>query len=126
MHTSTRKSPFEIVEGWSKVPPILRMDQKIFTAVEYVCDLQTSFQKIKDTIQALQQKQKRVPDKHGCFLEFKEDEWVLLKFSKSHLKHTMGIGKECMQVIKSTMISLHAVTMDLSKFTNTLMNRLIG
>ena len=51
VHTSTGKSPFEIVEGRSKVPPILRMHQKIFTADEYVRDLQASFQKIKDAIQ---------------------------------------------------------------------------
>ena len=51
MHTSIGKSPFEIVEGRSKVPPILRMHQKIF-ADEYVHDLQASFQKIKDVIQA--------------------------------------------------------------------------
>ena len=54
------KSPFEIVEGRSKVPPILRMHQKIFAAYEYVHDLQASFQKIKDAIQESQQKQKRV------------------------------------------------------------------
>ena len=43
VHTSTRKSPFEIVEGRSKGPPILRMHQKIFAADEYVRDLQASF-----------------------------------------------------------------------------------
>ena len=43
MHTSTGKSPFEIVEGRSKFPRILRMHQKIFFADKYVRDLQASF-----------------------------------------------------------------------------------
>ena len=67
---STGKSPLKIVEDWSKVPPILRMHQKIFTANEYVHDLQASFQKIKDAIHKSQQKQKRMADKHQCFLAF--------------------------------------------------------
>ena len=90
VHTSTGKSPFEIIEGRSKVPPILRMHQKIFAANEYVRDLQTSFQKIKDTIQVSQQKQKLAVDKHRRPLKFKEDDWILLKFSKARLRHTSG------------------------------------
>ena len=54
VHTSIGKSPFGIVEGWSKFPPILRMHQKIFTGDEYVRDLQASFQKIKDAIKESQ------------------------------------------------------------------------
>ena len=37
VHTSTGKSPFEIVEGRSKVPPILRMHQKIFVLQTSMC-----------------------------------------------------------------------------------------
>ena len=66
------------------------MHQKIFAADEYVRDLQASFQKIKDAIQESQQKQKRAADKHRRFLAFKEDDWVLLKFSKARLRHTTG------------------------------------
>ena len=36
VHMSIGKSPFEIVEGRSKVLPILRMHQKVFAADEYV------------------------------------------------------------------------------------------
>ena len=50
VHSSTGKSPFEIIEGRPKVPPILRMHQNIFATDEYVRDLQTSFEKIKDAI----------------------------------------------------------------------------
>ena len=34
---STGKSPFQIVEDWSKVPPILRMHQKIFALRMSMC-----------------------------------------------------------------------------------------
>ena len=37
VHTSTGKSPFEIVEGRSKAPPILRMHQKIFALQTSMC-----------------------------------------------------------------------------------------
>ena len=83
VHTSTGKSPFEIVEGRSKPPPILRMHAKIFAADEFVRDIKIAFQRIKEAIQASQQKQKRVADKHRRPMELKEDDWVLLKFPKA-------------------------------------------
>ena len=49
-----------------------------------------AFGKIKDAINVLQQKQKSVADKHRCSLEFKEDDWVLLKFPKARLRQTTG------------------------------------
>ena len=64
------------------------MHQNIFTADEYVHDLQTSFEKIKDAISITQQKQKSTADKHRRSLEFKEDDWVLLKFPKACLRQT--------------------------------------
>ena len=39
MHSSTRKSLFEIIEGRSKVSPLLRTHDKIFVAEKYVHDL---------------------------------------------------------------------------------------
>ena len=53
MHSSIGKSPFEIIDDRPKVPPILRMHQNIFVVDEYVCDLQTSFEKIKDAIRIM-------------------------------------------------------------------------
>ena len=50
MHSSTGKSPFEVIKGRPKVPPIMRMHQNIFAADEYVCDLQKLFEKIKEDI----------------------------------------------------------------------------
>ena len=90
VHSSTGKSPFEIIEGRPKVPPILRTHQNIFTGDEYVRDLQMSFDKIKDAIKITQLKQKSSVDKHRRSLDFKVDDWVLLKFTKARLWQTMG------------------------------------
>ena len=46
-------------------------------------DLQTSFEKIKDAIKITQLKQKSAVDKHRRSLDFKVDDWVLLKFLKA-------------------------------------------
>ena len=81
VHTSTRKTPFEVVEGRPKFPPILWMKGNIFTANEYVRDVKESFQNIREAIHASQQWQKRAADKHHRTLEFKDNDWVLLKFS---------------------------------------------
>ena len=86
VHSSIGKSPFEIIKGRPKVPSILRMHQNIFAADEYVCDLQMSFEKIKDAIKISQQKQKSTVDKHRRSLDFKEDEWVFLKIPKARLR----------------------------------------
>ena len=90
VHSSTRKSPLEIIEGRPKVPPILRMHQNIFVVDEYVRDLQTSFEKIKDAIKITQLKQKSVAVKHRRSLDFKIDDWVLLKFPKAGLGQMTG------------------------------------
>ena len=62
------------------------MHQNIFVADEYVRDLQMSFEKIRDAIRITQQKQKSAIDKHRRSLDFKEDDWVLLKFPKARLR----------------------------------------
>ena len=73
------------------LPSILKMHQNIFAAAdEYVRDLQMSFEKIKDAIMIMHQKQKSVVDKHRRALDFKEDDWVLLKFPKMRLRQTTG------------------------------------
>ena len=93
MHTSTGKTPFEIVEGRPKVPPILRTKGNIFTADLYVRDVKEAFQKIREAILAAQQRQKRAADKHRRPLEFKEDDWVLLKFFKARFRQKTGKDK---------------------------------
>ncbi|MCO5590784.1 hypothetical protein L7F22_044759 [Adiantum nelumboides] len=90
VHTSTGKAPFEVIEGRSKSPLLLKVYGKIFAADEYSRDLKESFQKIKEAISISQQKQKAAANKHRRALAFKENDWVLLKFPKARLRHTSG------------------------------------
>ncbi|MCO5600180.1 hypothetical protein L7F22_054288 [Adiantum nelumboides] len=90
VHTSTGKAPFEVIEGRSKSPLLLKVHGKIFAADEYSRDLKESFQKIKEAISISQQKQKAAANKHRRALAFKENDWVLLKFPKARLRHTLG------------------------------------
>ncbi|MCO5569514.1 hypothetical protein L7F22_023227 [Adiantum nelumboides] len=90
VHTSTGKTPFEVIEGRSKVPPILKMHGKIFAANEYSRDLHDSFAKIKEAISIAQQKHKAAADKHRRPVHFSTNDWVLLKFPKARLRHTTG------------------------------------
>ena len=62
VHTSTRKEPFEIIEGRLKLPLIVKMLGKIFAGNEYSRDLKESFQKIKDTIPIKKKRQKATVD----------------------------------------------------------------
>ncbi|MCO5562635.1 hypothetical protein L7F22_016263 [Adiantum nelumboides] len=71
---------FEVIEGRSKSPLLLKVQGKIFAADEYSRDLIESFQKIKEAISISQQKQKAAANKHIRALGFKENYWVLLKF----------------------------------------------
>ncbi|MCO5581490.1 hypothetical protein L7F22_035375 [Adiantum nelumboides] len=90
VHTSTGKAPFEVIEGRSKSPLLLKVHGKIFAADEYSRDLKESFQKIREAISISQQKQKAAANKHRRALAFKENDWVLLKFPKAQLRHMMG------------------------------------
>ncbi|MCO5575828.1 hypothetical protein L7F22_029633 [Adiantum nelumboides] len=90
VHTSTGKTPFEVIEGRSKVPLILKMHGKIFAADEYSRDLCSSFAKIKEAISIAQQKHKAAADKHRRRVHFSTNDWVLLKFPKARLRHTTG------------------------------------
>ncbi|MCO5612471.1 hypothetical protein L7F22_066738 [Adiantum nelumboides] len=47
VHTSTKKAPFEVNEGRSKSPLLLKVHGKIFAADEYSRDLKESFQRLK-------------------------------------------------------------------------------
>ncbi|MCO5559106.1 hypothetical protein L7F22_012698 [Adiantum nelumboides] len=106
VHTSTGKTPFEVIEGRSKVPPILKMHGKIFAADEYSRDLRDSFAKIKEAISIAQQKHKATTDKHRRPMHFSTNDWVLLKFPKACLRHTTAkVGMENSQVIKSIMLN---------------------
>ncbi|MCO5572529.1 hypothetical protein L7F22_026284 [Adiantum nelumboides] len=90
VHTSTGKAPFEVIEGRSKSPLLLKVHGKILAADEYSCDLKESFQKIKEAISISQQKQKAAANKLRRALAFKENGLVLLKFPKVRLSHTSG------------------------------------
>ncbi|MCO5593953.1 hypothetical protein L7F22_047972 [Adiantum nelumboides] len=90
VHTSTGKAPFEVIEGRSKSPLLLKVHGKIFAADDYSRDLKESFHKIKEAISIAQQKQKAAANKHRRALAFKENDWVLLKFPKACLRHTTG------------------------------------
>ena len=57
-------------------------------------DISVAFEKIKEAISRAQDKHKRVADKHRRSLDFKEDDWVLLKFSKARLSHTTGKNRQ--------------------------------
>ncbi|MCO5566534.1 hypothetical protein L7F22_020211 [Adiantum nelumboides] len=100
VHTSTRKAPFEVIEGRSKSPLLLKVHGKIFAADEYSRVIKESFQKIKEAISIAQQKQKAAANKHRRALAFKENDWVLLKFRKARQRHTTGKNP---REIKSTM-----------------------
>ena len=58
MHSSTSKSPFEVMEGKPKPPLMLKIKHNIFVVDEYVRDIKESFQKIKEAICASQHKQR--------------------------------------------------------------------
>ena len=92
IHTSTRKTPFEIVEGRPKLPLMVKYLGNVFAEDEYSQDLSESFQKVKDSISIAQHKQKLAIDKHRQALVFKENDWVLLKFPKARLNITTGKG----------------------------------
>ena len=71
VHTSTRKTPFEIIEGRPKIPPILQTHEQIFEVDEYVRDVRSAFQKIKEALKQAQEKQKLAADKHRWHLNLK-------------------------------------------------------
>ena len=56
VHTSTGKAPFEVIEGRSKLPLIVKPHAKIFAADEYSRDLKECFNKIKEAISIVQRK----------------------------------------------------------------------
>ena len=73
IHTSTGKTPFEIVEGRPKLPLMVNYLSNVFAADEYSKDLTKSFQRVKDAISTAQKKQKLEGDKHRQAMVFKEN-----------------------------------------------------
>ncbi|MCO5609672.1 hypothetical protein L7F22_063903 [Adiantum nelumboides] len=57
---------------------------------EEVRDIRVAFDKIKESIQSAQQTYKRAADKYRKPLQFKEGDWVLLRFTKARLNMTTG------------------------------------
>ena len=64
IHTSTGKTPFEVIEGRPRLPLILKPLEKIFAANEEVRDIRVAFDKIKDSIHLAQQQFKNIADKN--------------------------------------------------------------
>ncbi len=58
MHSSIGKAPFEILYGKPLLPPILRTKENIFSADEFVRDLDIAYQQVRQSITRSQQKQK--------------------------------------------------------------------
>ncbi|MCO5573649.1 hypothetical protein L7F22_027421 [Adiantum nelumboides] len=90
IHTSTGKTPFEVIAGRPRLPLILKPHEKISATDEEVRDIRVAFDKIKESIQSAQQMYKRAADKHRKHLQFKEGDWVLLRFMKARLNMTTG------------------------------------
>ncbi|MCO5573202.1 hypothetical protein L7F22_026969 [Adiantum nelumboides] len=68
----------------------IRKAASFLKADEEVRDIRVAFDKIKESIQYAQQKYKRAADKHRKSLQFKDGDWVLLRFTKARLKMTTG------------------------------------
>ncbi|MCO5609411.1 hypothetical protein L7F22_063637 [Adiantum nelumboides] len=63
------------------------------TTDEFVCDIDTAYQQVKQTIVHSQEKQKKSADKHRRNLKLDKGQYVLLKFEKARLKKRVGKGK---------------------------------
>ena len=90
IHSTTGKTPFEVIEGKPKPPLMLKMRQSIFVVDEYVRDIKEYFEKIKEATSYSQQRQKKTVYKHRRALEFNQDYWVCLRFSKARFRQTVG------------------------------------
>ncbi|MCO5596371.1 hypothetical protein L7F22_050432 [Adiantum nelumboides] len=96
VHTSTGKSPFEIVEGGKKVLPILRTKDKIFEADKYVQNVDEAYRNIKIALEKTQLKQKKAADCHRRELVFSLGDWVLLP----HFEKTSGIRARLISLLQ--------------------------
>ena len=54
IHSSTGKTPFEVIEGRPQFPLILKPHNKIIAADEEVRDIRVAFDKIKESISLAQ------------------------------------------------------------------------
>ena len=106
IHTSTGGTPFEIIEGKSKFPLMVKYLSNVFMADEFSKDLMKSFQNIKDAIFKALQKQKLATNKHWQGVVFKENDLVLLRFPKACLTVTTSKGRQgCPMGHQSIMLS---------------------
>jgi hypothetical protein len=90
-NTTTGKSPFDIIYTNTPRTPILRTNEKVFAADDFIEDYSTAMQKVKDAIKNAQQKQERYANKHRRHITFQEGQYVLLKFNKKRLKTSSKI-----------------------------------
>ncbi|MCO5557923.1 hypothetical protein L7F22_011496 [Adiantum nelumboides] len=80
IHSSIGKAPFEVIYGKPILLPILATKENIFAADEFMHDIDTTYQQVKQAIVRSQEKQKRNADKHRRNLKLEKGQYVLLKF----------------------------------------------
>ena len=83
---TTSKSPFDIVYHKTPQTPILRTNDKVFAADDFIDDYSTTMKKVKDAIKIAQEKQEKFANKHRRHITFQEGDYVLLKFNKKRIK----------------------------------------
>ena len=65
------KAPFEVIYGKVILPPILKANDEIFAADEYVTDLEIAFSQVWTAIERSLGKHKKVVDKHRRQMDLK-------------------------------------------------------
>lgn len=93
IHSSTGKTPFQIIYGTSLPTPLMQTKDKIFAADQFVEDYDSAYAKVRTAIQKAQEKQSAAANKRRRAFQIKEGQWVLLKFEKGRLKNKVGQKK---------------------------------
>jgi len=76
IHSSTNKTPFEILYTKPPTIPLLRTNYKNFTANEFTLDYKTTMEKVKLAIAKAIQKQKKHVNKHRRYITFTSSSWI--------------------------------------------------
>lgn len=92
-HSSTQKTPFEIMYGKSILPPIMRTQDKILAADQFIHDYEKAYQQVKEAIFKAQEKQAKSANKRRREANFEEGDWVLIKFDQRRLRSKKGKEK---------------------------------